>query len=109
MKFKTKKSHSLVLKKGKLVNTHFTLCGEEIQSIQDQHVIKNLERWYTEELKDTMRAKEIAQQVSATWADWKVKTLVPYSTVWTHAENHVATDRIRIRNHPRRARGAAVE
>jgi len=62
MKFKTKKSRSLTLRKGKLVDYHFLLCGEEIPSIQDQPV-KSLGRWYTDELKDTKRAKEISQQV----------------------------------------------
>ena len=63
MKFKTRKSRSLVLRKGKPVNVHFMLCDEETPSVQDQPV-KSLGRWYTEELRDTKRAKEIAVQVT---------------------------------------------
>ena len=58
MKFKTKKSRSLVLRKGKPVNIHLILCGEEIPSVQDQPV-KSLGRWYTDELRDTKRAQNI--------------------------------------------------
>ena len=46
MKFKTKKSKSLVLKHGKLIDYHFLLCDEEIPTIQEQPV-KSLGRWYT--------------------------------------------------------------
>jgi hypothetical protein len=62
MKFKTKKSRSLVLKKGKLVHAHFMLCGEEIPTIQEQPV-KSLGRWYTEELRDTKRVQEVSKQI----------------------------------------------
>jgi len=58
-----KKSRSLVFKKGRLVDTHFLLCGEEIPSIQEQPV-KSLQRWYAEELKDTRRVHETAKQVA---------------------------------------------
>ena len=44
MKFKTKKSRSLVLRKGKPVKIHLLLCGEEIPSVQDKP-IKSLGRW----------------------------------------------------------------
>ena len=63
MKFKTKKSRSLVLSKGKPANIHLMLCGEEIPSVQDQPV-KSLGLWYTDELRDTKRHKEIAKQVT---------------------------------------------
>ena len=60
MKFKTKKSRSLVPRRGKLADFHFTLCGEEIPTIQEQPV-KSLGRWYTEDLKDTGRVHETAK------------------------------------------------
>ena len=63
VKFKTKKSRSLVLWRGKLADFHFTLCGEEMPTIQEQPV-KNLGRWYTEDLKDIGRVHETAKQVS---------------------------------------------
>ncbi len=63
MKFKTKKSRSLVLKRGKLVDFHFTLCGEEIPTIQEQPV-KSLGHWYTEDLKDTRRVQETMRQIN---------------------------------------------
>ena len=62
MKFKTRKSRSLVLKRGTLDEFHFLLCGEEIPSIQEQPV-KSLGRWYTEELKDTSRIQETEEQI----------------------------------------------
>ena len=52
IKCKTKKSASLILKHGKLIDFNFTLCGEEIPTIQEQPV-KTLGRWYTEDMKDT--------------------------------------------------------
>ncbi len=66
MKFKTKKStwsRSLVLKQGKLADTYFTLCGDNIPTIQEQPV-KSFGRWYTEELRDTKSVKETAHQVN---------------------------------------------
>ncbi len=48
---------------GKLADTHFTLCGDNIPTIQEQPV-KSLGRWYTEELRDTKIVKETAQQVN---------------------------------------------
>ena len=63
MKVKTKKSRSLVLRQGKLTDFHFTLCGEEIPTIQEQ-LVKSLGHWYTEDLKDTGRVHETAKQVN---------------------------------------------
>ena len=60
---KTKKSRSLVLKQGKLVDFHFTLCGKEIPTIQEQPV-KSLGRWYTEDLRDTKRVEETSKQIN---------------------------------------------
>ena len=62
MKFKTKKSKSFVFRLGKLTDFHFTLCGEEIPTIQEQ-LVKRIGRWYTEGLKDTGRVHETAKQV----------------------------------------------
>nr|XP_054753540.1 uncharacterized protein LOC129259264 [Lytechinus pictus] len=62
MKFKTRKSRSLVLKRGRLSDFHFLLCGEEIPSIQDEPV-KSLGRWYTEDLKDVGRIKDTEEQI----------------------------------------------
>ncbi|KAI8516566.1 hypothetical protein Bbelb_051470 [Branchiostoma belcheri] len=63
MKFKTKKSRSLVLKQGRLCDYNFALGGEKIPSIQEQPV-KSLGRWYTEDLKDTKRVQETANLIS---------------------------------------------
>ena len=63
IKFETKKSRSLVLRKGKPANIHLMLCGEEIPSVQHQPV-RSLVRWYTDELRDTKRVNEIAKQVT---------------------------------------------
>ena len=46
-----------------LTNFHFTLCGEEIPTIQEQPV-KSLGCWYTKDFKDTGRVHETAKQVS---------------------------------------------
>ncbi|XP_019626566.1 PREDICTED: uncharacterized protein LOC109471671 [Branchiostoma belcheri] len=62
MKFKTKKSRSLVLKQGTLADYHFNLSGEQIPTIQEQPV-KSLGRWYTEDLKDTKRVQETAKLI----------------------------------------------
>ncbi|XP_078679452.1 uncharacterized protein LOC144915086 [Branchiostoma floridae x Branchiostoma belcheri] len=62
MKFKTKKSRSLVLKQGTLTDYHFNLSGEQIPTIQEQPV-KSLGRWYTEDLKDTKRVQETAKLI----------------------------------------------
>ena len=35
VKFKTKKSRSLILRSGKLIDFHFMLCSEEIPTIQE--------------------------------------------------------------------------
>ncbi|KAI8490092.1 hypothetical protein Bbelb_321620 [Branchiostoma belcheri] len=64
MKFKTKKSRSLVLKQGRLCDYNFVLLGgEKIPSIQEQPV-KSLGRWYSEDLKDTKRVQETANLIS---------------------------------------------
>ncbi len=63
MKFKPKKSRSLVLKKGKLDREQsFSLSGEHIPSIQEEPV-KSLGRWYTESLTDVGRVAEIETQL----------------------------------------------
>ena len=63
MKFKPKKSRSLVLKRGKLDREHsFNLSGEHIPSVQEEPV-KSLGRWYTESLTDVGRVAEIETQL----------------------------------------------
>ena len=53
MKFKPRKSRSLVLKRGKLDSSyHFYLSEEPIPTVSEQPV-KSLGRWYTEDMKDT--------------------------------------------------------
>ena len=53
MKFKPRKSRSLVLKRGKLDSSyHFYLSEEPITTVSEQPV-KSLGRWYTEDMKDT--------------------------------------------------------
>ena len=63
MAFKAKKSRSLVLKRGRVQKYTFHLRGEVIPAVSESPV-KSLGRWYTKELKDTNRAKEIIAQMN---------------------------------------------
>ncbi len=54
-----------MLRKGKVVNHHFMLSGDEIPTVSEQPV-KSLGRLYTEDLKDTNRVKELHDDLD----DW---------------------------------------
>ena len=59
MKFKPKKSRSLVLRKGKVnQNINFMVGGQRIPTVSEEPV-KSLGRWFDESLKDINQAKEI--------------------------------------------------
>ena len=63
MKFKPKKSRSLVLSKGKVdEDFHFYLHEQPIPSISEEPV-KSLGRWYTKNLRDISHVQEIKCQV----------------------------------------------
>ena len=64
MKFKPKKSRSLVLSSGKLNEEfHFYMYDEPIPSVSEQPV-KSLGRWYTKDLKDTSIVRDVKSQLS---------------------------------------------
>ncbi len=63
IKFKPKKSRSLVLSNGKVVTDHhFKLSGDEIPTVSEQPV-KSLGRLYINDLKDTSRVKELHEDL----------------------------------------------
>ena len=58
MKFKPKKSRSLSLRKGKVIDSVvFRVANQDIPSVTEEPV-KSLGRWYDDTLKDTQRGKE---------------------------------------------------
>ena len=52
VKFKAKKSRSIVLKRGKVDEQYHFELGEETIPTVLEHQVKSLGRWYTDEMKD---------------------------------------------------------
>ena len=65
MKFKPRKSRSVVIVKGKIESRYcFRIQGTNIPTIKDS-AIKCLSKWYNETLKDSENVKRFKQQVSS--------------------------------------------
>ena len=65
MKFKPRKSRSVVIVKGKIESKYcFRIQGADIQTIKD-NAIKCLSKWYDETQKDSENVKRFKQQVSS--------------------------------------------
>ncbi len=112
MKFKPRKSRSLLLERGKVSDHHFKLGEDTIPTLSEQPV-KSLGRLYTEDLKDTKRVNELNEDLDS-WLDkiekcglpgrfkvWCLKfgvmpRLMWRLTVYEIAMSHVETMEIKI-------------
>ena len=62
MKFKAKKSRSVTFRKGKQIQTKFSIAGEKIPTVKEEPV-KSLGRWYEGTLNDRGRGVLIQEEV----------------------------------------------
>ena len=75
MRFKAKKSRSVSIKRGKIVERRFHIAGEDIPQVSEQGV-KSLGRWYEGNLNDKHRGVEVYNKV-VEWLKLVDKALIP--------------------------------
>ncbi|XP_041481795.1 uncharacterized protein LOC121428966 [Lytechinus variegatus] len=81
MRFKAKKSRSVSLRKGKVVEKRFCIGNEDIPQVSEKGV-KSLGRWYEDKLNDRHRGMQIYDKV-VEWLKKVDRTLIPGNAkVW---------------------------
>ncbi|XP_041453149.1 uncharacterized protein LOC121406194 [Lytechinus variegatus] len=81
MRFKAKKSRSVSLRKGKVVEKRFRIGNEDIPQVSEKGV-KSLGRWYEDKLNDRHRGVQIYDKV-VEWLKKVDRTLIPGNAkVW---------------------------